>query len=70
LHTEGILNLITHVSCRNPECSNYGAKKAVVSAEILGMNPKVCPACGSAMKVAKQINVSGGRGGKRGSKRM
>jgi hypothetical protein len=72
--------MVTHVSCINPKCSSYGVKKTVVSAEILGMNPKLCPECGGHAKVATQINTSSKGGGtkrlsskryskKRGSKR-
>ena len=50
--------MVTHVSCKNAECDNYGKIKTVVSAEILHMNPEVCPVCGGPMKIEKTVNTS------------
>jgi hypothetical protein len=55
--------MVTHVSCNNPKCSAYEIKRTVVSAEILGMNSKVCPTCGGRMIIATQVNTSHKGGG-------
>jgi hypothetical protein len=58
--------MVTFVKCSNLKCSEYNKEKSVVSADILRMDATKCPACGSHMKVARQINVSHkGYGGKR-----
>jgi len=45
---KGVIELWSqHVSCTNPQCESYGIKKTVVSAQVLGMNYKICPHWGS-----------------------
>ncbi len=68
--------MVTKVACTNPDCPSFNKAKTVVSAMILGMNPKVCPLCGGHMKVVAQVNTSGKgmrkapkRNSKRSSKR-
>lgn len=51
--------VITKVACTNPKCANYGRRKSVASAMLIGYDPKVCPICRERMKVVEQINASG-----------
>jgi hypothetical protein len=55
--------MVTHVSCKTPDCSNYGIVKTVVSAEILRMDSTVCPVCRGPMKIERTINTSEKSGG-------
>jgi hypothetical protein len=47
--------MVTHVYCPNKDCPRFRVKKTIVSAEILGMNPNVCPACGTSTVAAKKL---------------
>jgi hypothetical protein len=46
--------MVTKVKCVNTSCRNYGVKKSVASAGILGADYRKCPACGGRTVAAER----------------